>query len=69
MLGYLDELLLAPLVLWLALKLIPQPVLAEARARAAQTLERPRSLAAAVVIVLVWIALAVLAGWWLADFL
>lgn len=67
--GYLDELLLAPLALWLALRLVPPEVLAESRARAERTLERPRSIAAAVVIVAIWIALAVLAAWWLADLL
>jgi uncharacterized membrane protein YkvA (DUF1232 family) len=67
--GYLDDLLLAPLGIWLALRLVPPEVLAEARARAARTLERPRSVAAAVVIAAIWIALAALAAWWLADFL
>jgi uncharacterized membrane protein YkvA (DUF1232 family) len=68
-LGYLDDLLLLPLGIWLVIRLLPPEVLAESRARAAQALERPRSIAAAVVVVLIWIALAVLAGWWLAEFL
>jgi len=68
-LGYLDDALLLPLGIWLAIRLLPAEVLAECRARAAQALERPKSRAAAVVIVALWIALAVLAGWWLAKLL
>jgi uncharacterized membrane protein YkvA (DUF1232 family) len=68
-LGYLDDLLLLPLGIWLAVRLLPAEVLAECRARAAQTLEQPRSRTAAAVIVALWIALAVLAGWWLAKLL
>lgn len=68
-LGYLDDLLLLPLGIWLAIRLLPAEVLAQARTRAALALERPRSRAAAAVIVLLWLALAVLAAWWLADFL
>ena len=68
-LGYLDDALLLPLGIWLAIRLLPPEVLAEARARAARTLEQPRSVAAAVVIVAVWIGLALLAGWWLAKLL
>jgi uncharacterized membrane protein YkvA (DUF1232 family) len=64
-LGYLDDLLLLPLGIWLAIRLLPAEVLVEARARAAQTLERPQSRAAAVVMVAIWIALSALAGWWL----
>jgi uncharacterized membrane protein YkvA (DUF1232 family) len=63
-LGYLDELLLLPLAIWFALRLIPPDVLAEARARAEQASERPTSRAAAAVIVLVWLAVTALAGLW-----
>jgi uncharacterized membrane protein YkvA (DUF1232 family) len=38
-LGYLDDLLLVPAGVWLALKLTPDAVLAEARARARQSPE------------------------------
>jgi uncharacterized membrane protein YkvA (DUF1232 family) len=63
-LGLLDELLLLPAAIWLALKLVPEPVLAESRRRAEAALERPTSHTAAVVIVLVWIACAVALGAW-----
>ena len=66
-LGYLDELLLLPAAIWLALRLVPEQVLAEARQRAEATLERPTSRVAAVVIVTVWIACAVALGAWIAT--
>jgi len=64
-LGLLDELLLLPAAIWLALRLVPAPVLEESRRRAEAALERPTSRAAAVVIVLVWIACAVALGAWI----
>jgi uncharacterized membrane protein YkvA (DUF1232 family) len=63
-LGYLDDLLLLPAGIWLALRLIPQPVMEAARLKAQEADERPTSRAAAAVIVLVWFAAAVLLGWW-----
>ncbi len=68
-LGYLDELLLLPLGIWLALRLVPAAVLADARRRAEATLERPTSRTAAVVIVVVWVACAIALGSWLLQFL
>ena len=66
-LGYLDELLLLPAAIWLALRLVPDAVLADARRRAEATLERPTSRVAAFVIVAVWVACAVALGAWLAT--
>ena len=66
-LGYLDELLLLPAAIWLALRMVPEPVLADARRRAHATLERPTSRIAALVIVLVWVACAVALGAWIAT--
>lgn len=67
-LGYLDDALLLPLGVWLALKLIPDAVLGECRAQAVQWLEErrpvPRNRLAAVAIVGVWLLLLWLA--WLA---
>jgi uncharacterized membrane protein YkvA (DUF1232 family) len=61
-LGYLDELILLPGAIYLAIKLIPADVLAECRrqaaARAAGSTLRPKSYAAAAVIVLIWLTLA-----------
>jgi uncharacterized membrane protein YkvA (DUF1232 family) len=66
-LGYLDDLLLVPLGLALALRLIPAPVMAECRREATARLgaggRRPYSRVGAVAIVVVWLLLAGLAGW------
>lgn len=63
-LGYLDDLLIVPTGIALAVHLIPAPLMAEFRAQALARLERPRSLAAAGVIVGLWVAGAVLLALW-----
>ncbi len=64
-LGYLDDMILLPLGIALALRLIPAVVMMDSRARADAILQqgKPVNKVAAFVIVLLWIALAVLAGW------
>lgn len=62
-LGLLDELIILPLGILLAVKLIPPHVLAEHRATAAIAQMQPRSTAGALAIIVVWIALAAAAGW------
>ena len=61
-LGYLDDLLLVPLGVALAIRMIPAPVLAECRARAREVMAdaKPVNKVAAAVVVAVWIALAAL---------
>lgn len=59
-LGYLDDFLLVPLGLWLAVRLIPAEVMKDCRTRGAELAERPVSRTAAVVVVAIWLgALAV----------
>ena len=65
-LGYLDDLVLVPLGVWLAVRMIPPQVLAEHRAAAEKAASQPRSRTAAVAIVALWIVCALAAGWWLA---
>lgn len=60
--GYLDDLLIVPAGIWLAVGLIPAPLLAELRASAEARSARPTSRAAAAVIVLIWIAALVGCG-------
>jgi len=65
-LGYLDDVILLPLGIWLTIRMIPLAVLDESRARAEIELRgrRPTNWAVAVVIILLWagsIALVVLA--------
>lgn len=57
-LGLLDDLVLVPLGIALALRLVPPAVMAEARLRAEALAARPTSRAAAVAIVVVWGLLA-----------
>ncbi len=62
-LGYLDDLILIPLGVALAVRMIPGYVLGESRQRAREMVERgerPVSRAAAAVIVVVWLLLGVL---------
>jgi uncharacterized membrane protein YkvA (DUF1232 family) len=64
--GYLDDLLLVPLGILLAIKLVPPAVLAECRARAAETMAngRPVSRVAGAVVIAVWLLLAALCAVW-----
>ena len=65
-LGYLDDLVLIPLGVALAVRMIPPQVLAECREKAREMKDRPVSRVAAVVVVAVWVALAALAVWLMA---
>lgn len=60
-LGYLDDLVLVPAGIALALKMIPEPVLTDCRARAA--VPAPTSRSAAVVIVALWLLAATFLIW------
>jgi len=62
-LGYLDDLLIVPLGIVLAVKLIPNDLMVEFRARASEVTERPTNRAAAVGIVAMWLALLSLCAW------
>ena len=62
-LGYLDDLILIPLGVALAVRMIPSQVLAECREKAREMTDKPVSRVAAVVVVSVWVALAALAVW------
>jgi len=61
-LGYLDDLLLIPLGVWLALKMIPAEVLKECRERAGELIQqgKPVNRKAAAVIIAIWLLLALL---------
>ncbi len=64
-LGLLDDLLIVPAGIWLARRLIPPALLAEMRHRAINE-QRPRAIAGAFVVVMLWAALALLGlRWWL----
>jgi uncharacterized membrane protein YkvA (DUF1232 family) len=59
-LGYLDDLILVPLGIALALRMIPADVMTECRAAAAQRDGRKRSWAGGALIVVVWASLMLL---------
>ena len=67
-LGLLDDLILLPALIWLALRLLPNAVRSDARRQAqdwlAASAARPRSRAGAVVIVGLWALASLALGWW-----
>lgn len=67
-LGYLDDVILLPLLILLTLRMLPPQVLAESRQKAedwmAQQNTRPRSRAGAVAIVGLWLLVAVTVALW-----
>jgi len=64
--GYLDDLLLLPLGVWLAIYLIPQPVWKECQALAQeQALNMPHNRRAAVVIIIIWVLTLTVFIFWL----
>lgn len=64
-LGYLDDLLVVPLGLLLVMRLMPEEVMANARAKADTMLAKPRSWLAAVCFVAIWLAMGVYLALWL----
>jgi len=65
-LGYLDDLILIPRGIALAIRLVPHSVLAECRARAQETIQngKPVSRVAGAIIVVIWLLLAALSIVW-----
>ena len=62
-LGYLDDLILVPLGILLAIRLVPPDFMIEFRAQADIQVERPTSRGATVVIIALWIISAALLVW------
>jgi len=62
-LGYLDDLIIVPLGIWLVIWLIPKEIMVEYRAIADTAGQRPVSLAGMIVIVVLWISAALALGW------
>lgn len=63
--GYLDELILLPIAMWLTVRLIPAELMAELRTSAATIAERPVSRLGAAFIVTIWLLVAVVLTDWL----
>jgi uncharacterized membrane protein YkvA (DUF1232 family) len=68
-LGYLDDLILIPVGIALAIRLVPDSVLADCRKQAQEIFKKgkPVSRIAGVVIVIIWIALAALCMAWVYE--
>lgn len=68
-LGYVDDVLLLPGLIWLTIKLLPADVLAQCRAEADEWMRargaKPASKAGAVLIVALWVAAAAAVAAWL----
>ena len=69
-LGYLDDAILLPAMIWLAVKLLPVEVVSDCRAQAAEWMQhnerKPVNRWGLVFVLSVWIlALLMLAWWWL----
>lgn len=59
-LGYLDDLILVPAGIWLAIRMVPAEVIQESRVKARSLIDRPRSRAGVVLVVLIWLLLIAL---------
>jgi uncharacterized membrane protein YkvA (DUF1232 family) len=63
-LGYLDDLILVPLGIWLVVSLIPEQAMAEYRVKASEVMRRPHDgKFAAIAIIAIWISGAALLCW------
>jgi uncharacterized membrane protein YkvA (DUF1232 family) len=67
LIGYLDDLILVPLGVVVAVRLIPSDVMTECRSNADEVLSRgkPVNRVAAAVVIAIWIGVAVLTGAWI----
>ena len=67
-LGYLDDLVLLPALIWLALRLLPSAVLARSREKAEAWIAgrggQLKSPVGAWLVVAIWLAIAAAAAWW-----
>jgi uncharacterized membrane protein YkvA (DUF1232 family) len=66
-LGYLDDVVIVPLGILLAFKLVPADVMADLQAEAERLDRLPVSRAGAAVTVAIWLAAAIAVSWWLAN--
>lgn len=61
--GYLDDLIIVPLGIWLVVSLIPEGIMAECRAEADQAGQRPVSRTGMIIIIVLWLIGAMLLAW------
>ncbi|MCY1530786.1 hypothetical protein D9M68_659890 [compost metagenome] len=67
-LGYLDDVLLLPALIWLAVRLLPPEVIVRSRARAEEWMTRtgskPKSKAGMALVIGIWVLVAAGLAWW-----
>jgi uncharacterized membrane protein YkvA (DUF1232 family) len=66
-LGYVDDLLLLPIGIYIAMKLIPPEVLDDCHTKAAMGANLPRSWGVAVLIILIWLGTLAATAYWLRE--
>lgn len=70
-LGYLDDVILLPILIWLTVRMLPPEVLSESRLKAEQWVAeqgaKPRSLVGAAAVVVIWMAVSVMLLLWTAS--
>lgn len=68
-LGYLDEVILLPVTIWATVRMLPADVLAESRAKAEEWMTasaaKPRSIAGAIGIVVIWLVVGAVLSMWM----
>lgn len=68
-LGYLDDLLIVPLGILLAIKLVPKALMAEFRAEAAQRADRPINCSGLAFILAIWLLCLIFLVWSLSGYI
>lgn len=67
-LGYVDDVLLLPGLIWLAIRLLPSDLLMECRAQADEWIQakgsKPKSRMGAILVVVLWLAIGTMAWFW-----
>ena len=64
-LGYLDDVILVPLGILLAVRLVPQEIMAELRAEADRRAIGPIGRAGGIAVVAIWLAGTAAIAWWI----
>jgi len=68
-LGYVDDVLLLPVLIWLTIRLLPPEVLAECRSQADEWMQtkgsKPSSRAGALLVAVLWLAVGAAVWFWL----
>jgi len=70
-LGFLDDIILVPLGVWIALKLIPDEVVKDCRAKAEELLSKgkPKNWFMGILFICVWVAFGIWITWYLYNLL